>query len=54
MNDWPVKLPTRIRPQLEQIAAEEFIPVPTLVRSLVERAIFERQLERAKRDPQSK
>jgi hypothetical protein len=52
MNDWPVKLPTRIRSQLEQIAAEEFIPVPTLVRQLVERAIFQRQLERKRRQEQ--
>jgi hypothetical protein len=44
-----VKLPSRIRPQLEKIAAEEFLPVPTLVRQLVERAIFERQFERSKR-----
>jgi hypothetical protein len=54
MNDWPVKLPTRIRPQLEEIAREEFLPVPTLVRSLVEKAIFERRLERKRRQESSK
>jgi hypothetical protein len=49
MNDWVVKLPGRIRPTIEKIAAEEFIPAPTLVRQLVERAIFQRQLERARK-----
>jgi hypothetical protein len=34
MNDWPVKLPSRIRPAIEQIAREEFLPVPNLVRQL--------------------
>lgn len=51
MNDWPVKLSTRIRPQLEQIAREECIPVPVLVRSLVEKAILQRQLARGRQQP---
>ena len=49
MNDWTLKLPSRIRPALEQIAAEECLPTPDLVRQIVQKAIFERQLERNKK-----
>ena len=51
MNDWPVKLPSRIRPAIEQIAREEFLPVPDLVRQLVEKAVSQRQLERGRQQP---
>jgi hypothetical protein len=39
-----------MREQIEKIAAEEFVPVPDTTRALVQRAIFQRQLDRAKRD----
>jgi hypothetical protein len=52
MNDWTLKLPSRIRPALEEIAREEFVPVPDLVRQLVQKAILARQLERSKKQQQ--
>jgi hypothetical protein len=52
MNDWTLKLPSRIRPALEEIAREEFVPVPDLVRQLVQKAILQRQIERKRRDDQ--
>jgi hypothetical protein len=53
MNDLVVKFPRRMRTQIEQVAAEEFLPVPDTVRSLVQKAMFARQLERS-RKPESK
>ena len=50
MSDLVVKFPSRMRSQIEQIAAEEFVPVPDTVRALVQRAIFNRQIERRRRD----
>jgi hypothetical protein len=52
MNDWTLKLPSRIRPALEEIAREEFVPVPDLVRQLVQKAILQRQIERKRREDQ--
>jgi hypothetical protein len=37
-----------MRTAIEKVAAEEFVPVPDTVRALVDRAIFQRQTERAK------
>jgi len=48
MNDIVVKIPGRLRPTIEQIAREEFIPIPDLVRSLVQKAIFQRQIEQTR------
>ena len=50
MSDLVVKFPSRMRSQIEQIAAEEFVPVPDTVRALVQRAIYSRQLERDRRE----
>jgi hypothetical protein len=50
MNDWPVKLPGHLRPAIQQIAKEEFLPVPEVIRAMVQKAVFQRQLERSKRD----
>ncbi len=44
------QVPIRMRSQIEQIAAEEFVPVPDTVRALVQRAIYSRQLERNRRE----
>ena len=49
MNDWPVKLPSRIKPAIEQIAREEFLPVPELVRQLVQKALLQHQLQQGLR-----
>jgi hypothetical protein len=47
-DDWAVKLPGRIRPAIEKIAQEEFIPAPDVVRAIVQRAVFQRELEKAR------
>lgn len=54
MSDLVVKFPSRMRSQIEQIAAEEFVPVPDTVRALVQRAIFNRQLERSNCEQKTK
>jgi hypothetical protein len=53
MQDLVVKFPPRMRAQIEQVAAEEFIPVPDATRALVLRAIFQRQIERARKQQQT-
>lgn len=54
VSDLVVKFPSRMRSQIEQIAAEEFVPVPDTVRALVQRAIFNRQLERSNCEQKTK
>jgi hypothetical protein len=49
MNDFAVKFPGRLRSPIEQIASEQFLPVPDLVRSMVQKAIFQHQLERGRK-----
>jgi hypothetical protein len=44
MNDWTLKLPGRLRPQVDELARAEFLTPPQFVRQLVQRAIFEKQL----------
>lgn len=46
MNDWVVKLPGRIRPVVEEMAREDYLPATDYVRALVQRAVFEKQLAR--------
>ncbi len=48
MDDLVVKFPAHMRAQIEKIAAEEFVPVPATTRALVQRAIFQRHLDRSK------
>ena len=48
MNDWTLKMPTHLRPAVDELAREAFLPTPEYVRQLVQRAVFERQLERGK------
>jgi hypothetical protein len=50
MNDWPVKLPSRLKPAIEEIGREEYRKSQDVVRWLLERALAQRALERAKRD----
>ncbi len=54
MNDLVVKFPPRMRSQIEEIAREEFVPVPDTIRALVQRAIFQRQLDRARQQREQK
>jgi hypothetical protein len=48
-DDFAVKFPGRLRSSIEEVAREEFLPFPETVRALVQRALFQRQLERKRR-----
>jgi hypothetical protein len=50
VSDLVVKFPSRMRGSIEQEARAEFLPVPDFVRSVVERAIFERRLRKQRQD----
>jgi hypothetical protein len=54
MNDLVVKFPPHMRAQIEEVAREEFVPIPDTTRALVQRAIFQRQLERARQQREQK
>jgi hypothetical protein len=49
MDDFAVRFPGRLRSPIEELARERFIPVPDLVRSMVQQCLFEHQLR--KRQP---
>jgi hypothetical protein len=48
MNDWTLKLPGCLRPQVDELARAEFLTPPQFVRQIVQRAVFEKQLERSR------
>ena len=48
MNDWTLKLPGRLRPQVDELAKAEFLTPPQFVRQLVQRAVFERQMAKSR------
>ena len=45
-DDFVVKFPGRLRSAIENVAREEFLPVPDTVRQLVQKAMVQRQIER--------
>jgi hypothetical protein len=52
-DDFVVKFPGRLRSQIEEVARQEFLPVPDTVRQLVQKAMVQRQLERSKHRDQN-
>ena len=53
-DDFVVKFPGRLRSAIEDVAREEFLPVPDTVRQLVQRAMMQRQIDRTKRQRDDK
>jgi hypothetical protein len=45
MNDWPVRIPSRLRPAIEEIGREEYRKPQDVVRFFVERALAERAIK---------
>ena len=50
MNDLVVRFPPLLRALIEEVAREEFLPTADATRSLVQKAILQRQLQRGRRD----
>ena len=46
MNDWPVRIPSRLRPAIEEIGREEYRKPQDVVRFFVERALAERAINK--------
>ena len=52
-NSWTLKLPGRLRAQVDEMAKPEFLPTPEFVRQLVQRALFEKQMARSRQQVKS-
>jgi hypothetical protein len=49
---WVVRLPSRIKPVIDELASEAFLPAPDYVRALVQRVVLDQQIKRRQREDQ--